>query len=172
MRRISQEKSYGQLLVIGCLIYIYFYWATKIKDFLLPSYLMFLAVLINLILVMIFVYLFFRFTKVKIDLKSFFFTYIYSLLPTLIWFFTSSIFYFLLPPPRTTSFLGKSFSIFFIAFSISLLIWKMILVYLSLRFSTKQSFYKIAFFLLIFGCVFLPYSLLLYSWQVFRIPFL
>ena len=172
MRKISQEKNYVQLIIIGCLVFGYFYWATKIKDFILPSYLMLMAVIFNLAITIVFFYFFFRLIKVSLNLKSLVFTYIYSLFPTLIWFFTNSLFYFFLPPPRTTSFLGNSFSIFFIAFSISLLAWKIILVYLALRFSAKQSFYRLIFALFIFGCFFLPYSLLLYQLKIFRIPFI
>jgi len=171
MRQIAQEKDFYQIIIFAGLIFGYFIWATKIKDFLLPSYLMFVLAIVNCTILISFFYLLFKYFDKSLKLNSFIFTLSYSLIPTLIWFFSNSIFYFILPPPRTTSILGKGFSIFFIAFSISLLIWKLILVYLALRFSSKQSFYRIIFFMLLFFCFFLPYSLLLYQFKIFRIPF-
>jgi hypothetical protein len=96
----------------------------------------------------------------------------YSLFPTLIWFTTNSVLYRFLPPPRTISILGKAFSVLFLSFSISLLVWKLILVYLAIRFSSKLNFYNIVYIILLYLCIFIPYSLLLYHLKIFRIPFI
>jgi hypothetical protein len=80
--------------------------------------------------------------------------------------------YILFPPPRFPTLLGKGFSIFFIAFSISLLIWKFILFYLALRFSTKLSFFRLIYLIFLYLTWFVPYSFLLYYFKIFRVPFI
>ena len=104
-------------------------------------------------------------------LKRIMITWSYTLLPTLIWFYSTLLFYFLIPPPRTTSFLGQSFSIFYIAFSGSLLVWKLILVYLSIRFSLRVHLYRVIYYLLLYIAVSIPLWILLYQSGVSRIPF-
>lgn len=98
-------------------------------------------------------------------------TWTYTLLPTLIWFYSTLVFYFLIPPPRTTSLLGKSFSVFYIAFSVSLLIWKLILTYLSIRFSLRIHLYRIIYYILIYLALSIPLWIFLYNVGISRIPF-
>lgn len=99
-------------------------------------------------------------------------TWTYTLIPTFFWFYSSLFLYHLLPPPRTTSFLGKSFSIIFFAYSISLTVWKLILVYLSIRFSSKIQVPRIIYYFLLYLAVFAPVWILLYKLGVSRIPFI
>lgn len=96
----------------------------------------------------------------------------YSLLPTLIWFFSVSILYKFLPPPRTLSLGGQGFSVFFIAFSISLLAWKIILYYLTLRFGLRVSLKKILDISVILVPLMGVYALGMYYLGIFRIPFI
>ncbi len=117
-------------------------------------------------------YSLFDICKIKKDFMSLVYTYSYSLLPTLIWFTTTSILYLLIPPPRSLSLLGKGFSIFFISFSLTILFWKLMLTYLALRFSLKISFYRIIYFMILYLCWFLPYSLILYNLKIFKVPFI
>ncbi|MCX6731298.1 MAG: hypothetical protein NTZ55_05615 [Candidatus Roizmanbacteria bacterium] len=98
-------------------------------------------------------------------------TWTYTLLPTLIWFYSTLFFYFLIPPPRTTSILGQSFSIFYIAFSMSLLIWKLILTYLCIRFSLRIHLYRVIYYLLIYLALSIPLWIFLYNMGISRIPF-
>ena len=77
------------------------------------------------------------------NLKAILLAWGHSLTPTLMWFFTTSVFYVILPPPRHETWLGRIFSILFITFSISLLVWKGILYYLTLRFALKLDLLKI-----------------------------
>ncbi len=65
----------------------------------------------------------------------------YTLIPTMLWFFVSFGLNAVLPPPRTSSVFGKSLSLLYIAFSISILFWKVILSFLAIRFAGKHSFY-------------------------------
>lgn len=98
-------------------------------------------------------------------------TWSYTLVPTLLWFYITLFFYFLIPPPRTISLLGKSFSIFYIALSVSLLLWKLILVYLSIRFSLRIHLYRVIYYMLIYLALSIPLWLFLYNIGISRIPF-
>lgn len=104
-------------------------------------------------------------------LKGIFLTWSFSLIPTLSWFLLTSILYLLLPPPRTTSLLGQAFSIFFIAFSLTLFFWKGLLYYLTLRFGMRLNLLRIAGVSTVFFPTLGLYSLLMYRLGVFRIPF-
>lgn len=108
----------------------------------------------------------------KISIEKITVLWSYSLLPTLIWFFCTSLIYMILPPPRTLSVWGKGFSIVFISFSIALLGWKIILYYLTLRFGLRISFKKIlglSFMVIPIICI---YSVGMYYLGIFRIPFI
>jgi hypothetical protein len=172
MRKISMEKDYFQPIIILVISFFYFQIANKIRPFNYPPIVIFL---VFLIVFFITIYFFYSLTQVfnkKTELKSYFFTFSYTLFPTLTWFISNSIIYFFLPPPRTMSLLGKGFSICFITFSISLLVWKIILIYLSLRFSSRLGFYRILYLILLYLIWFIPCSIFLYYLKIFRIPFI
>lgn len=172
MRKISSEKDYSQIIIIYLFVFTYFQLANKAKQLFLPSFLSPIIFLFNFSVTILFFYSISKFMKNSANLRAFFFTWSYSLFPTLIWFTTNSLLYRFLPPPRTISLLGKAFSVFFISFSISLLVWKLILVYLAIRFSSKLTFFNIVYTIILYLCLFIPYSLLLYNFQIFRIPFI
>jgi len=177
MRKISLEKDHYQLLIITGLVFLYFKFIYFLRDKPYPATLVFFLFLFNFLLTVSFFYLFNKFfysdqNKKETSFSSFIFTFSYSLFPTLIWFLSTSVLYIFLPPPRTLSFLGKGFSIFFIAFSLSLLAWKLILVYLAVRFSSKQNFFKIFYMMVLYLIWFIPYSIFLYHFKLFRVPFI
>ncbi len=172
MRSIHTEKDYSQVGIIILFVFAYFQLANKAKQLFFPSLLAPAVFILQFSLTIIFLYAVSRLLNSKANLRSFIFTISYSLIPTLIWFTFNSLLYRLLPPPRTVSLPGKAFSIFFITFSISLLVWKFILVYLAIRFSAKMNFFSIMYVILLFLCVFIPYSLFLYHFHIFRIPFI
>ena len=172
MRRISLEKDFRQIYFIFLLVFIYFKFVFFLKNNSYSATFIFFVFLFNFFLITSFFYFLAKILEYEVKFLSLIFTFSYSIFPTLIWFFSTSFFYIVLPPPRTNSFLGKSFSIFFITYSFSLLLWKMILFYLSLRFSTKQNFYRIIYMILIFLLWFIPYSIFLYHFKIFRIPFI
>jgi len=175
MRKISYEKDYYQPIIIISLVFIYFKFIYYLRDKIYPATLIYFLFIINVLLTVIFFYLLsklFSNNKKEITFSSFVFTFSYSLFPTLIWFLSTSLLYIFLPPPRTLSLLGKTFSIFFIAFSLSLLIWKLILGYLAVRFSSKQNFLRIFYMMILYLTWFLPYSVFLYYFHFFRIPFI
>jgi hypothetical protein len=177
MRKISFEKDRYQLIVISVLIFLYFKFIYFLRDKPYPATFLFIVFLTDFLLTISFFYLL---TKVigsdknrrEISFSSFIFTFAYTLFPTLIWFLSTSFLYIVLPPPRTLSILGKGFSIFFVAFSLSLLIWKLILVYLAVRFSSKQNFFKIFYMLILYLAWYIPCSIILYNFRLFRVPFI
>lgn len=106
------------------------------------------------------------------DFLGVFSLWAFSLIPTYLWFFTTAILYVILPPPRTTSIYGYSLSVLFIAYSISLLWWKIILYYLTLRHACKLSLQNIAKASFILWPLGVIYSFLTYKLGVFKIPFI
>lgn len=182
MRKINQEKDWLQVGIIFFLVYLYFIFASAIRNKTINPLVISHSSLLSFILFLLtfsLVVIFFNFlgwlmikTKSSSTIVPLIFSFSYSLLPTLIWFFSTSLFYLFLPPPRTFSILGKLFSLFFVTFSIVLLFWKTILFYLSLRFSLKLEFYQILYAVILFLIWFLPYSVLMYQLKIFRIPFI
>ena len=175
MRKISYEKDYYQPIIIISLVFIYFKFIYYLRDKIYPATLIYFLFIINVLLTVIFFYLLsklFSNNKKEITFSSFVFTFSYSLFPTIIWFLSTSILFIFLPPPRTFSILGKGFSIFFVAYSMSLLIWKLIIGYLAMRFSSKQNFFKIIYMIILYLIWFIPYSIFLYQFKLFRIPFI
>ncbi len=172
IRKISNEKDYLQVFIILIIIFLYFKFAYFLKGDPYPATITFLIFIFHFSVTVTFFYILAKLSDRGLSLSSFIFTLTYSLIPTLVWFASNSLLYVFIPPPRTFSILGKGFSIFFIAYSISLLSWKIILTYLALRFSTRQGFYRIVYILALFLVWFIPYSLFLYQYKLFRIPFI
>ncbi len=96
----------------------------------------------------------------------------YTLLPTVVWCFMTSALFLILPPPRTTSVAGVVFSGLFLVFSVTLLFWKLMLGYLTLRFGLKLDLARI----LVVAAIVVPilgvYSVGMYRLGIFRVPFL
>lgn len=172
MRKISQERDYLQVFIIFLAVFLYFKFVYFLRDKPYPATLTFLVFILHFFITTAFFYGLSKIPNNKIRISSLIFTLSYSLIPTLIWFVSSSILYIIVPPPRSISILGKGFSIFFISYSISLLAWKVILIYLALRFSTGFKFFRIAYIMLLFLLWFIPYSIFLYKLKIFRIPFI
>jgi len=167
MRKISLESSWGELVWIYILTIVYFLITNAVR-FWINGLLGALGLFVTSIL---FLSLLPAGGLFRERLNRMFMTWTYTLLPTLIWFYATLLFYFLIPPPRTTSFLGKSFSIFYIALSVSLLLWKLILVYLSIRFSLRVHLYRVIYYMLIYLVLSIPLWLFLYNNGISRVPF-
>jgi len=172
MRKIAFEKDFWQIFLIFFFIFMYFKFVYFLRNNLYSPFFIFFIFLFNFFMMIFFFYFLTRFLGKKSQFSPFIFTFSYSLLPTFLWFISTSFLYILLPPPRTFSFLGQFFSIFFITYSLSLLFWKIILFYLALRFSTQLGFYQIIYITTLFILWFIPYSVLLYYLKIFRIPFI
>lgn len=96
----------------------------------------------------------------------------WTLIPTSIWFTVSSLFFILLPPPRTPSLWGQLASALFLSLSLGILMWKGVLYYLTLRFGLRIDMSKIIAISLGFFPIMAIYSVFLYRLGVFRIPFI
>ncbi len=167
MRRISLRGYFGELFPIYFLSLLYFFLSSKIRQnqsITISSFIFYGTSII-----------FFSCLPgrdpIKIRLGKYIKTWTNTLIPTLIWFYSNMFFFIILPPPRTLMITGKIFSVFFIAFSVSLLIWKLILLYLSLRFSSRISFVKICYYIMLYLILFIPLSFYFYQIGISRIPF-
>lgn len=174
LRTISTNEDLGQVYVIFGAIFGYLYLAHFFREYPYEPMILFIMIFFNYAATIIFFYLMSMAFQVKrhIAILPFLNTFAYSLIPTLVWFAVNTAFYVILPPPRHTTFLGTTFSIVFISFSVVMLMWKILLMYVSLRFSTKLPFFRLLYTLLIYIAIIIPYSIALYSFGFFRIPFL
>lgn len=174
MRKISEETDYTQIFIIFFGIFAYFFFANKFRPYDYEPGVLFLLTIFHYGATVLFFYMAANIMQKEREFtfQSFLFTFAYALIPTIIWFSINSWLYMIVPPPRTFSFTGKSFSLLFIAFSVAMLAWKIILEYLAIRFSTRFSFYSIVYSILFYLVAVIPYSLFMYSLRFFRIPFL
>lgn len=163
MRKVGIDRDFGQFGVILFLVFIYFSMTDPLR------YLVFLA---NFTLTVCFFYVMGRISRKDIKLASAVMLFGYTLLPTLIWFSTNAFLYTVLPPPRSLSLLGKSFSIVYIAFSISLLLWKIILLYLAARFTIRQGFYRVMYTIVLYGACVVAVSYIAYVLGWAKVPFI
>jgi hypothetical protein len=108
----------------------------------------------------------------KGEYKRFFLGWVYTLIPTLCWFFFTSLLYVIIPPPRTTHPTGVALSLVFLTISAVLFFWKIILSYLSLRFGLKLDLARILGILLVSAPIIAIYSIGMYRLGIFRVPFL
>lgn len=172
MRKISKETDWTQIVIIFILIFVYFYGANKFRPMNYEFSFIYLLTVFHYLITVFFFYFTTGFFHKNNMLSSFAFSIAYTLIPTLIWFITNSFLYVLLPPPRTTSTLGKTFSLLYIAYSVSLLLWKFILTYLAIRFSSKQNVFRVIYVMILYLVMFIPYAVFLYLMGLFRIPFI
>ncbi len=96
----------------------------------------------------------------------------YTLLPTIVWFWVTSLLYVTVPPPRTTAPMGVAFSVLYLLFSATLLFWKVTLAYLSLRFALRLDLVKILATSAIVLSILAVYSVGMYWLGLFRVPFI
>lgn len=167
MRKISLSSSRGELVCIFILSFIYFTITNTVRFWFAG----FLGAIGLFVISITFFSLFPGQGSYWERVKRLTLTWSYTLVPTLLWFYSTLLFYFLLPPPRTTSLLGHLFSIFYIAFSVSLLVWKLILVYFSIRFSLRVHLYRVIYYVLIYLTLSIPLWVTLYRMGISRIPF-
>ena len=167
-----------QLIFLWGLIAIYFFLVSPLKIHTLHPFLLtinvsrlFTMALASYIGICLFFVVISKLLTQTVNLRGVLLAWGYSLVPTLIWFFTTSIFYVILPPPRHETWPGRLFSLLFITFSTSLLIWKGILYYLTLRFVLKLDLIKIIGVSVFFLPTIAIYSWWLYTLGIFRVPF-
>ena len=172
MRSISLRSNRHQVVVIFAISLCYFLAARGYKQTFIEGIAGFFVFLGIFYATVLFFYFISHASKTEVTLSSFIYTFSYTLMPTLIWFWTTFLLFVILPPPRTYSLLGAGFSILFVSYSLSLLAWKLILLYLAIRFSSRQGIYRIIYMLLLYLVIFIPASVFFYYHRIFRIPFL
>ncbi len=178
MRSIVQSGSLWELVSIGVLLGVYFTIATVVKNpafrpFFLTT--QFVALAIVVVVTSVFasgvLWCAGRLVGGVGSYVRFFLAWSYTLIPTVSWFLATSILYILLPPPRTARLEGLVASGVFLVFSTVLLLWKLVLSYLALRFSLRLTLPRILGAAgLAVGPLFL-YGYFTYAIGVFKIPF-
>lgn len=179
-RRLSKGNNLEQSIPIFLIVLSYFAWSAlahhgiSAHPFLLTFSFgrLLTAAVVTYVLVIGSIVVVGKVFRSKGSVKSVFLPWTYSLLPTVAWFFATSLLWFLFPPPRTTSFTGQLLSFAFIVFSLFLLFWKGVLYYLTLRFGLRIGLWKIISVSIIIFPLGALYAIAMYRLGVFRIPFI
>lgn len=176
-RMLPTQDPY-QLLILFSIIGAYFFFVSPVKlrtfhPFLLTvnATRLFTVTVATFILVCFFLLGAGKVLKREVNLRAVLLTWSYSLVPTLLWFLATSLFFVILPPPRQETLPGRVVSLLFISFSLSLFFWKGLLYYLTLRFALKLDLVRIVGVSLVFFPLLALYSLLMYHLGIFRVPF-
>ncbi len=179
-RRLATEtKDHGHVICIFLLVVGYFAFASAVRSGIRNPYLLtiqfnvlLLAASVGFIGMILLMYSIGRIFGAQPRIQTLIVLWAYSLLPTILWFFATSALYVPLPPPRSVSVLGKVYSVAFVTFSMGMLGWKVILYYLTMRFSLRFDLLRIALVSAIIVPMIVGYSILMYRLGVTRIPFL
>jgi len=181
IRELSiKTENFSQILFIHFFVFLYFFLSSIVKTGLHNPYFLtlkfnslYLASYFGFALMIALFFLSFKLLKSHdFFLVNLIVLWSYSLWPTLLWFFFTSILYLLLPPPRTFSYPGKIYSLFYLSVSLTLLFWKFILYYLTLRFGLKFDLVKIIVSSSVIFPFVVAFSWLMYRLSVFKIPFI
>lgn len=178
-RRILHHGKVGELGFIAVLLGAYFALASIVKvaafrPFLLTQQfiVLVLGAISGALVATVSLFVAGRVLGAKAKLEVLLLAWSYTLVPTVCWFLATSLLYLLLPPPRTTSALGITFSLLFLVFSATLLWWKVTLSYLTIRFGLKLSFGKSILVALMCAPGVFVWAWLMYLIGVFKVPFL
>ncbi len=106
------EEEYSSVFIIFFFIYVYFHFANILRQYSYEPGILFILTIFHYgASVLFFHFITSIFCQNRdISIKPFLFTLAYAMIPTLIWLGVNSSLYFILPPPRTLSVLGKAFS--------------------------------------------------------------
>lgn len=178
MRSIAQSGSYWELVSVGAVLSMYFAVATVVKNPAFRPFLLtrqFFALAVVVVVTTLFasgvLWCAGKFVGGSGSYGRFFLSWSYTLIPTVSWFLVTSILYIVFPPPRTARPEGIAASGVFLVFSMVLLLWKLVLSYLALRFSLRLTLPRILGVVgLSFGPLFF-YGYWTYAIGVFKIPF-
>jgi len=99
-------------------------------------------------------------------------TWSYTYIPTIIWFLATQSAYLIIPPPRSASIPGILFTILYLAFSISLLTWKILLLWLTFQVTAQLKPLLAIISTIITTIVVIVYSYFLFRTHLWGIPFL
>lgn len=179
IRKISQEKPIFPIFAFLIMMWFYLAFGVVVKNGLHtgPLFLtfnlgkLFYAIVVTYIFVSSVIYWVGKSFGKTGSARAVFTTWIFSYLPTIIWFFMTTLLYFFFPPPRTLSPLGQIFSVLFLFSSIGLLFWKIIIYFLTLRFCLSLNIWQTIRATLVIVPILIGYFLLLNRMGIFKIPF-
>lgn len=169
MRKISRTFDIKQICLMFFFVFVYFYSVSRMFEHNIQNFLYFL---LSFFLTILFFYIGGRLCKFPVSFFSLVATWSYSLLPTLLWFLLTVVLFAFFPPPRTQSLMGTLLSMMFVGVSVSLLLWKITLMYLAIRFSLKTNAIMTGYFMILYCVWFLPYTYALYFFSISRVPFI
>lgn len=178
-RRIIEHGTLWECIPVACFASLYFVIASLVKTwafrpFLLTKRFILLAdaAAIGFTLIVVVLWSIGRLVGGRGELKRVVLGWSYTLIPTILWFFTTSILYVLLPPPRTTHLTGILFSVLYLTFSCALFFWKFMLAYLTLRFALRLDFMRIIIVAIVTSPIIAWFSVVMYRLGIYRVPFL
>ncbi|PIS15938.1 hypothetical protein COT62_01085 [Candidatus Roizmanbacteria bacterium CG09_land_8_20_14_0_10_41_9] len=172
MRKISQETDFLQILIIFFFIFVYFLFVALIRNSPIHSIVNMGIFLFQFGVTVLFFYGIGVMASKKGNFYSYLFTLSYTMLPTFVWFTVNTTLFLVFPPHGTLSFFGKGFNMLFLSFSLSIFFWKILLVYLAIRFSSGWSFFRILYVFLLYLIVLFFYWYLSLYFKLFLVPFL
>lgn len=178
-RAIVNHGSLWELIPLSLLIFSYLIIASAVKTaafrpYMLTKQFVVLAVAVGITygLVVGLLWIVGRMVGGRGNVRGIVLGWAYTLVPTVCWFLVTSILYMVIPPPRTEAPLGILFSLLFLLFSSVLFFWKLVLSYLTLRFSLKIDLFRIVIICAISIPIIGIYSLGMYQLGIFKIPFI
>lgn len=173
MRSIHDQPYFFFPGIVAVLIAVYYIVAGTIRPYTYGSIVPILLAYMHVLGTSCFFVLMSRgsLTRMREELMTYIATFSMTYIPTLIWFSVNLLLYVLIPPPRTPTIWGAGFSLIYLAFTLSLVVWKIILLYLAIRFATGFRFYRIVYVCLVYGAAVVPYGMLLIQTRMVRIPF-
>lgn len=179
MRAVVKRSNLSELIPLTLLVLVYVLISSVVKTqefhpFFLTSHFLTLVlwIFISFVLSALCLWTIGRYCGARGTKLAFLVSWGYTFVPTLVWFFATSLLYVILPPPRTNGVFGIGFSLVYLCFSAAVFLWKGTLVYLSLRFGMKLTLPKILFVLSVFLPIAVLYSICMYRLGIFRVPFL
>jgi len=177
-RTIVNHGSLWEILPLSLLVSSYLIIASLVKTatfrpYMLTKHFIVLALAVGTMygLVVGLVWIIGKMVGGKGNLRGVVLGWAYTLVPTVCWFLATSLLYMVIPPPRTDRPLGMLFSLLFLFFSSVLFFWKLVLSYLTLRFSLKIDLFRIVIISIVTIPVVVLYSVGMYRLGIFKIPF-
>ncbi len=170
MRRIILYPSSELFYLFSFLLFIFFIFQERLKPLRFSGYQNFLIFLLNFFISCLFFYFLLRIFNKNLDFKTIVAGYSATLFPTVLFFFFNLFSFYFFPPPRSFSLPGYAFSYVYLGVVMLLVFWKIMLIYLFLRFAGRIRFMQVFFVIALYLAVFSPFYLGLYFLQIIRLP--
>lgn len=170
MRRAVLYPSTDLFYFFSFLFFIFFILQEKIKPLRFSGYQNFLIFLANFFISCLFFFFLLRVFNQDLDFKTVVSGYSATFFPTILFFFFNLLSFYLFPPPRSFSLPGFAFSYVYLGIVMVLVFWKIMLVYLFLRFAGRIRVMQVFFIISLYLAVFSPLYLGLYFLKIIRLP--